>query len=321
MNRQDGCGKFDKARHRPVLREEVTRLLFPGGKQTGGRILDCTIGLGGHASGLLEASGKDAQLVGMDADEDNVILSRKNLGSYGTRVRFFHANFAQVRKVLTEVGWTQVDAVLADLGFSSNQMDDPMRGMSFLRDGLLDMRFDRHAPRTAADIVNQVGEKDLADLIYAYGEERRSRRIARAIVTARRRGRIERTVELAEIISRAMPHAARKTRRGIHPATRTFQALRIAVNDELANLERLLDSLGGILATGGRAAIISFHSLEDRRVKRAFASLTGTGQAIALTKKPIVPSAEEIAANPRSRSAKLRALEKTGNTAFGRQYT
>ncbi|HDY64704.1 MAG TPA: 16S rRNA (cytosine(1402)-N(4))-methyltransferase RsmH [Phycisphaerae bacterium] len=318
MNRQDSCGKFDKARHRPVLREEVTRLLFPGGKQTGGRILDCTIGLGGHASGLLEASGKDAQLVGMDADEDNVILSRKNLGSYGTRVRFFHANFAQVRKVLTEVGWTQVHAVLADLGFSSNQMDDPMRGMSFLRDGLLDMRFDRHAPRTAADIVNQVGEKDLADLIYAYGEERRSRRIARAIVTARRRGRIERTVELAEIISRAMPHAARKTRRGIHPATRTFQALRIAVNDELTNLERLLDSLGGILATGGRAAIISFHSLEDRRVKRAFASLTGTGQAIALTKKPIVPSAEEIAANPRSRSAKLRALEKTGSTAFGR---
>ncbi len=316
MDRQDVRMERNETSHRPVLPKEVTRLLFPSREKKGKRILDCTLGLGGHALVLLEASGKDAQLVGMDADEGNVILSRKNLAPFGGRVRFFHANFVQVREVLAEVGWGQVDAVLADLGFSSNQMDDPERGMSFLRDGPLDMRFDRNTPRMAADIIDQIGEKDLADLIYTYGEERYSRRIARAIVAARRRSRIERTVELAEIISRAMPPAARRTRRGVHPATRTFQALRIAVNDELGGLDRLLDLLGGILAPEARAVIISFHSLEDRRVKRAFVSLAGTGQAIVLTKRPIVPTAEEIAVNARARSAKLRAIEKTCSSSL-----
>jgi 16S rRNA (cytosine1402-N4)-methyltransferase len=297
-----------EAGHLPVLRDEVLRLLSPADKEN---ILDCTLGLGGHASVLLEASGKDAHLVGMDADEDNVMFSQHNLAPYGGRVRFFHANFAQVREVLDAAGLETVDAVLADLGFCSSQMDDPARGLSFQHDGPLDMRFDRNSPRTAEGLVNQVGEKELADLIYAFGQERFSRRISHAIVAARKTARITRTKQLAEIVSRAIPAVARRNRRGVHPATRTFQALRIAVNDELGNLDRFLETLGGILSPGGRAAVISFHSLEDRRVKHAFADLVGTGQAILLTKKPITASSEEIASNPRSRSAKLRGIEKT----------
>jgi 16S rRNA (cytosine1402-N4)-methyltransferase len=248
----------------------------------------------------------------MDADEGNVILARRDLAPQsGGRVRFFHANFAQLRDVLREAGWETADALLADLGFASNQMDDTSRGFSFQQDGPLDMRLDRSAPRTAADLVNRTGEKELADLIYAYGEERYSRRIARAIVEFRKTRPIERTVRLAEIVSAAVPAPARRTRHGVHPATRTFQALRIAVNDELGNLEELLALLGEVLSPGGRAAIISFHSLEDRLVKRAFASLAGTGHATLLTKKPITPSEEERTANPRSRSAKLRGIEMT----------
>ncbi len=296
----------DGPQHDPVLLREVLDLLEPAKRKT---IVDCTLGLGGHARALIELAGKDAQLVGMDADEANVLIARKNLAPYEGQVRFFLANFSSVGEVLAEVGVDKVDAVLADLGFSSNQMDEASRGLSMLRDGPLDMRLDRRTPRMASDIVNQVGEKDLADLIYNYGEERYSRRIARAIVQARKAKPIETTGELAEIIVSAVPAPARRNRRGVHPATRTFQALRIAVNDELANLEKLLEQLPRHLAPGGRAAIISFHSLEDRRVKHAFNNLAGTDQATVLTKKPITPSEEERQRNPRSRSAKLRCIE------------
>jgi 16S rRNA (cytosine1402-N4)-methyltransferase len=292
--------------HDPVLLREVIELLEPAGRKT---MVDCTLGLGGHARALIELAGKDARLVGMDADEANVLIARKNLAPYEGQVRFFLANFSSVGEVLAEAGLAKVDAVLADLGFSSNQMDEPSRGLSILRDGPLDMRLDRRTPRTAFDIVNQVGEKELADLIYDYGEERYSRRIARAIVQARKTGHIETTGQLAEIISAAVPAPARRNRRGVHPATRTFQALRIAVNDELANLDSLLAQLPQILAPGGRAAIISFHSLEDRRVKQAFNALAGTDQATILTKKPITAGADEVQRNPRSRSAKLRAVQ------------
>jgi 16S rRNA (cytosine1402-N4)-methyltransferase len=295
--------------HEPVLLREVIELLRPA---TRNWIVDCTLGLGGHARALIGLAGKDAQLVGMDADEANVLLARQNLAAHEGRVRFFLANFSSVGEVLAEVGVAKVDAVLADLGFSSSQMDEPSRGLSILRDGPLDMRLDRRTPRMAFDIVNQVGEKELADLIYEFGEERYSRRIARAIVEARKAGAIETTGQLAAIVSSAVPAAARQSRRGVHPATRTFQALRIAVNDELANLESLLAQLPRILAPGGRAAIISFHSLEDRRVKHAFNALAGTDQATILTKKPITPSEEEMQRNPRSRSAKLRGIEMHG---------
>ena len=294
--------------HVSVLRQEVLDMLVPA-ERTPKRILDCTLGLAGHAQALLKLAGTDAQLVGMDADESNVILARRNLASFGGQVRLFHANFADVQEVLRQVDWEWADAILADLGFASNQLDDPQRGLSFMQDGPLDMRLNQDLPRTAADIVNQVSQKELADLIYNFGEERYSRRIAKAIVAARRDNRIERTAELADIVCRALPAAVKRTRRGVHPATRTFQALRIAVNDELSKLDTFLNLLPDVLAPGGRAAIISFHSLEDRRVKQSFAALSRDGRATLLTKKPITPTDAETQSNPRSRSAKLRGIE------------
>lgn len=296
------------AGHRPVLRDEVIRMLSSTGNRV---ILDCTVGLGGHAEALLQAAGGQALLIGVDVDEDNLRQARVRLEAFGPRVRLFRANFAEVLQVLDVANMQAVDAVVADLGIASTQLDDARRGLSFQAEGPLDMRLDRQEGRTAADVVNTLDERALADLIFAYGQERYSRRIARAIVDARRCRRIERTTELAELVSRAMPAPARRTRRGVHPATRTFQALRIAVNDELGNLEKLLKILPTILAVGGKAAIISFHSLEDRLVKRAFADWVASGNARFLAKKPIVPTAEEMAENPRSRSAKLRGIQRT----------
>ena len=295
------------AGHCAVLRADVVELLNPAGRKV---FLDCTVGLGGHAEALLDAGGSEARLIGMDVDEGTLRLAGDRLRRFGDRVRLFHANFAEAELVLAEAGVAGGDALLADLGVASNQLDDPARGLSFTRDGPLDMRLDPTGPRTAADLVNKLPERELADLIYANGEERFSRRIARAIVAARKRKPLAGTRELADVICRAIPAAARKTRRGVHPATRTFQSLRIAVNMEMQNLDRLLDALPRILSAGAAAAIISFHSLEDRRVKQAFARLARTGSWSVLTKKPIVASAREKAENPRSRSAKLRGIER-----------
>jgi 16S rRNA (cytosine1402-N4)-methyltransferase len=291
--------------HTPVLTEAVLQLLQP---RTASRIVDCTLGLGGHAEALLKASGTDAQLVGMDADADNVILAKRHLAPFRGRVRFFHANFSQIRDVLDQADLPACDALLGDLGVASVHLDEPQRGMSFSAPGPLDMRLDRSEGQTAADLVNTLREQPMADLIYQYGEERYSRRIARAIVQARAEQRIERTDQLAEIIRRAYPPPARRSRRGVDPATRTFQALRIAVNDELGSLEELLAALPEVMAPGGRVAIISFHSLEDRRVKQAFNALVEAGKATLLTKKPITAGPDERSANPRSRSAKLRGI-------------
>ena len=296
------CGQV----HRPVLAEQTVKLLEPGGKKI---MLDCTVGAGGHAELLLTAAGPDAQLIGMDVDEGNLRLARRRLERFDGRFRLFQAKFSQADQVLAEAGAGAADLILADLGVSSNQLDDPGRGFSFSADGPLDMRLGG-ADKTAADLVNTLGDKELANLIYEFGEERYSRRIARAIVRSRAQGRIERTVQLAQIVASAIPLATRRTRRGVHPATRTFLALRIAVNDELTELDRLLDLLSTILAVGGAAGIISFHSLEDRRVKQAFAKLTRTGITKLLTKKPITPTAGEVAENRRSRSAKLRGIQK-----------
>jgi 16S rRNA (cytosine1402-N4)-methyltransferase len=295
--------------HLPVLRAGVLRLLRPAGRRL---LLDVTVGLGGHAHALLDDAGAGARLIGIDLDEASLTRAGEKLRPFGRRVRLFQANFADAPDVLAEAGERQADLVLADLGVASSQLDDPAYGLSFSVDGPLDMRIDPHAARTAADLVNGLAESELADLIYTYGEERYSRRIARAIVAARKENRIERTLALARIVAGAIPPAVRKRRRGVHEATRTFMALRAAVNREPQCLERFLAHLPDMLAPGGRAGVISFHSLEDRRVKRSFARLAERGEAAVLTRKPVVATAAEVAQNPRSRSAKLRAIERTG---------
>lgn len=296
-----------QARHVSVLLKEVVEMIAPLGRQV---ILDCTCGLGGHAEALLGAADERTHLIAVDLDESNLRRAKDRLARFAPRVRFFQANFADAGEVLAQAGVARVDAVLADLGVASTQFDDPQRGLSFTSDGPLDMRLDQGQKITAADLVNSLGEGPLADLIFEFGEERYSRRIARAIVAARKDHTISGTKELAEIVARAYPPPARASRRGVHPATRTFQALRIAVNRELESLERMLASLPMMLNVGGRAAVISFHSLEDRRVKQAFAQWSSSGKARLLVKKPLEPGPEEIDSNPRSRSAKLRGVEK-----------
>jgi 16S rRNA (cytosine1402-N4)-methyltransferase len=294
-------------RHRSVLLKEVVEAIAPLGRRV---ILDCTCGLGGHAQALLDAADERTHLIAVDLDESNLRRAKDRLAKFAPRVRFFQANFADAKEVLAQAGVPRVDAVLADLGVASTQLDDARRGMSFSADGPLDMRLDQNQQITAANLVNSLGEGPLADLIFEFGEERYSRRIARAIVLARKDHTISGTKELAEIVTRAYPQAARASRRGVHPATRTFQALRIAVNRELESLDGLLGMLPEILTVGGRAAIISFHSLEDRRVKQAFAQWAASGKARLLNRKPIEAGPEETQGNPRSRSAKLRGAEK-----------
>ncbi len=293
---------MDDAGHFPVLLEEVLALAAPAGRAV---LVDCTIGLGGHAEALLAKAGPDATLIGIDLDESNLLKTKERLARFGQRLRLFAANFADLEAVLAEAGVGRADLLLADVGVASCQLDDPSRGFSFQANGPLDMRYSRRGP-TAADLVGRRGEVELAELLFRYGQERHSRRIARAIVRARRREPIERTSQLAEIVASAVPG-----RRGrIHPATRSFMALRIAVNDELGNLQRLLEQAPGLLSLGGRALVISFQSLEDRLVKRAFAAAERAGTHRLLTVKPRTPGAEEIERNPRSRSAKLRAIER-----------
>jgi len=246
----------------------------------------------------------------MDADAGNLRLAKLRLGPFGARVRLFEANFADIRQVLDEVGLDSVNGVLADLGVASTQLDDPQRGFSFSADGPLDMRMNRNARPDAGDLVNETPERELADLIFEYGQERYSRRVARAIVRARTAEPILSTKVLADIVRRAIPKAPGRKSRGLDSATRTFQALRIAVNDELGSLDKLLETLPDVLKVGGRACMISFHSLEDRRVKRAFRDWASTGRARILTRKPITASLAEQAANNRSRSAKLRCIER-----------
>jgi len=300
--------------HVSVLRDEVVELLCPVAfSHQPITIVDCTLGLAGHAVAMLDALGPEAQLIGLDADESNLKRAREILDDEMPRVRLFHANFSELQTVLEEVGVPHVHAILADLGVASTQIDDPERGMSFQTDGPLDMRMDDRLNRTAADLVNFMEEKELADTIYQYGEERLSRRIARRIVARRTEQRFETTSDLADVVRGCFPPKDRRGR--IHPATRTFQALRIAVNDELGVLDRLLAQLPEVLAPGGRAGIISFHSLEDRPVKQAFVNFDATGVARILTKKPIRPTDMEVRENPRSRSAKLRVIERIDATS------
>ncbi len=288
--------------HAPVLRAEVLALLQP---KPGGRYLDATVGLGGHAEAILQASEPTGTLLGIDRDGEALILAAERLAPFGLRVRLRQGRYeAMAELVSAEDGF---DGILFDLGASSLHLDSAARGFSFGREGPLDMRMDQSGGDTAADLVNRLPERELADLIFRWGEERWSRKIARAIVEARRQAPIRTTTTLADIVARAIPRGAWP--RHIHPATRTFQALRIAVNEELTGLGPALEEAVDLLRPGGRIAAISFHSLEDRIVKQTWRQLAASERGRILTKRPVTPGEAEIAANPRARSAKLRAME------------
>jgi 16S rRNA (cytosine1402-N4)-methyltransferase len=287
-----------------VLPAEVLAALEP---QPGQTFVDATVGAGGHALLLCQQLGPSGRLIALDRDPAMLALAEKRLA--GLPVTLLHASFAQLRRVLDGLGVEAVDGVLADVGVSSDQLDDPARGLSFQRPGPLDMRLDPTEGEPAGDLLRRLGERDLADIFWRYGEERFSRRIARRIVEERRRAPLETTEQLAELVRRCVPYPkrGRGSKKPIDPATRVFQALRIAVNDELEALERLLAALPGCVKPGGRAAIISFHSLEDRLVKHAFRDRSIWEP---LTRKPVQPSEDETRDNPRARSAKLRAARR-----------
>jgi 16S rRNA (cytosine1402-N4)-methyltransferase len=283
---------------------EVLRFLRP---EQGGLFVDCTVGLGGHARALLEAGA--TRLIGLDRDRDALEVARVSLVPWIDRVDLVHADYRSLDDVLDRRQVALVDGMLADLGVSSLQFDAPGRGFSFLRDEPLDMRMDRSGGDTAADLMARASERELADAIFGYGEERFSRRIARAIVRAREEAPVATTGRLAAIVRRAIPRPG--TRR-IDPATRTFQALRIWVNRELEALDRFIESAVRRLRASARLVVVSFHSLEDRIVKHTLRALDQAGTIRVLTKKPVVPGDEEIDRNPRARSAKLRAAERLG---------
>ena len=284
---------------------EVLEHLAPS---RGGMFVDCTVGLGGHARALLEAGA--SRLIGIDRDVAALAEARIALSECGDRVELVHADYRGLNDVLDARGITTVDGVLADLGVSSMQLDSPGRGFSFRQDDPLDMRMDTTTGPTAAELIRDVDERTLADVIYEFGEERHSRRIARAIVAARQRGAIETTAQLADVVRRAN---RQKGYSRIDPATRTFQAIRIWVNGELDGLDTFLGDVARRLGAGGRMAVITFHSLEDRIAKHTLRALQDEGIGLRIrTKRPVVPGEAEIERNPRARSAKLRAAEQSG---------
>jgi 16S rRNA (cytosine1402-N4)-methyltransferase len=289
--------------HEPVLVAETVALLDPS---RGGLFVDCTVGLGGHARALL--AGGATRLVGLDRDTTALAIAAEALTQWKERVELVHADFRELPTVLAVRGVDVIAGGVADLGVSSMQLAAEGRGFSFRRDEPLDMRMDQTQGPTAADLVAETDEEELANVIFQYGEERYSRRIARGVVEARRAGRIATTGQLAQIVRRAVPH---KGYQRIDPATRTFQALRIWVNRELDALDGFLLDASRLLGAGARLAVITFHSLEDRIVKHAFRALAAGEEALrVLTRKPVVPGEAELARNPRARSAKLRAIER-----------
>jgi 16S rRNA (cytosine1402-N4)-methyltransferase len=290
--------------HATVMRDEVVRALAP---RAGGTYVDATLGGAGHTVALLEAEPR-ARIVALDRDPAAIAAAEERLAPVADRVMIVRATFSRIREQLDALGIAAVDGVVADLGLSSPQLDEAERGMSFRHEGPIDMRMDPESGETALALIDRLSDDELADVIYQYGDERRSRRIARSINKSHAAGDLRTTLDLRRAIVRAVGPARIG---GVDPATRTFQALRIAVNRELEELEALLAALPVVVAEGGVAAIISFHSLEDRLVKRVFAHSEAWAP---LTKKPMVPSDEECARNARARSAKLRAARRTGGT-------
>ena len=301
--------------HHPVLYHEIIQALEPKNK---GYYVDCTLGAGGHALGILQASQPEGQLLGFDLDPQALALARETLAPHERRILLLQRSYTELSETLQEIQWHLVNGIVLDLGVSSMQFDTAERGFSFREDAPLDMRFSPQQAESADDIINTYSEAELAEIIFRYGEERASRRIAKAIIRNRP---IHTTFELASLISAVIPRKGKR----VHPATRTFQALRIAVNDELGAIESVLPQAIDSLAPGGRVAIISFHSLEDRLVKRYFRQeskdcLCPPRQPICtcdhkasikeITRKPIRPGDEEIAKNSRARSARLRIAEK-----------
>ena len=298
-----------KIGHVPVLVREVLATLE---LRPGGAYLDCTVGGGGHAEAILEAAGPPSRVVGIDRDPEAIAVARERLGRFGDRVRLVQGDFRELPRLISELRLEGFDGVLFDLGISSLQLDDPSRGLRFSAEGPLDMRMDRESGGLAArELLHELSEMDLTRIIREYGEERWARQIARGIVNARSQGSLETTRDLAAVVTRAIPR--RFWPRRIHPATRTFQAVRIAVNQELTGLEEALEVATGHLNPGGRIAVISFHSLEDRVVKHLFRRLAAPGAVpgvTIITRRPVTPSPEERAQNPRARSAKLRGAER-----------
>jgi 16S rRNA (cytosine1402-N4)-methyltransferase len=283
--------------HVPVMLGECLEYLAV---RPDGIYLDATAGLGGHSGAIAERL-TTGFVIANDRDAESLELAKLNTSQWADRIRFHHGAFSELRSALTAQGIQRVDGLLADLGVSRYQLTEPERGFSLMADGPLDMRQDQSQELTAAELVNFTPEKELADLIYRFGEERRSRRISRAIVRARP---IHTTLRLSRVIEEAVPRTSR-----LHPATQTFQALRMAVNDEQGELDQLLAAAPGLVTSGGRMVVLSFMSLEDRKVKQCFQTLARGGQAAILTKHVVRPSSEETKNNPPSRSAKLRAVE------------
>ena len=303
-----------EADHEPVLCDAVLSIVAP---QPGEVVLDATVGHGGHAMLFARAIGSAGRLIGLDVDPGSLSRARERLverveEADWPRVDLVRANFAAFGEVLDDLGLERVDVLLADLGVTTPQLLDPVRGLTFAADGPLDMRLDERLPRTAADLVNGLSESELSDLLFFNSQERYSRRIARRICEKRRDGRIRTTGELARIVCSVVRSAGHGGPERIHPATRTFLALRMAVNRELENLQALLEAAPRRLAPGGRLAVISFHSGEDRIVKQNLLEQNRVGVYDIATKKPVRPSSEEIRRNPRSRSAKLRVARCTG---------
>ncbi len=317
MTSRAGNGEWGSSYHRPVLVEEVVGLLVV---ESAGVYVDATLGGGGHAEAILRSLGPQGRVVGIDRDHEALAFATERLAAFGERFCAIHARFSELREALAACGIDSVSGVLFDLGVSSHQLDTPSRGFSFDRPGPLDFRMDTRSPFTAADVVNTWSEKELAEVFKKYGEERRSRKIARAIVTARARRRLETTADLAEVVRSVTPVALRaKT------LARVFQAIRIVVNEELQELERGLAAALDLLKPGGRLVVIAYHSLEDRIVKQFFkkeephcicppeqpvCTCGRPGRLRILTRKPVVAGDEEIKQNPRARSARLRAAEK-----------
>lgn len=299
INEDDAADRM----HVPVMVEEVCGLLSAHGPLA---FVDVTVGTGGHAAAMLRAT--SARMLGIDRDASALSVARERLAEFGDRVTLHRADFSEITEVMKQSGFDGADAVLADLGMSSLALDDPERGFSFRLDGPLDMRMDDRQTLRAYDLVNEESAEELARIIYTYGEERASRRIAKLIVEARRRHPIETTAELRAIVERAL---GAHRRQGAHPATRTFQALRIAVNREMESLAALLRDAPTILKPGGRMVVISYHSLEDRPVKERFRELVRAGGYDAISRKVIKPTAAETARNPRARSARIRCIERS----------